>query len=234
MRLITSAVILTIVALPTLAQQCLTTAPPKDAIVLVKGSDTSAWKAQNGGACPWPTEDGVMTAKGANIMTKREFGDIQLHIEFQIPPRTKDSHRGHGNSGVYFHGDYELQVIDSYGREPDYKSSCGSIYREAAPMVDASLPAGEWQSFDVLFRAPEYDKKGKLLKKAKVSVVHNGIWIHDNVAVNATPGALTENFKNTGPIWLQIHGFPVRYRNIWIRELPQIDQGDRKKPKDKK
>jgi len=99
MRLIVFCVILMFVIGPALAQQCITTAPPKGAIVLVKGC-----------------EDGVMTVKGANIMTKREFGDIQLHIEFQIPPRTKDSHRGHGNSGVYLHGDYELQVIDSYGQ----------------------------------------------------------------------------------------------------------------------
>jgi hypothetical protein len=234
MRSIVSAFVLMFVALPALAQQCLTTAPPKGAIVLVDGSDTSAWKAQDGGSCPWPAEDGVMTVKGANIMTKREFGDIQLHIEFQIPPRTKASHRGHGNSGVYLHGDYELQVIDSYGKPPHSRSSCGCIYREAAPMVDASLPAGEWQSFDVLFRAPQYDNNGKLLKKARMTVLHNGIWIHDNVEVNATPGGLTDNFKNTGPIWLQVHGYPVRYRNIWVRELAGNDASDRKETKDKK
>lgn len=219
MRLIAYLLVSSITAAPAFAQQCIKTPPPKDAIVLVKGSDTSSWKAQNGGPCTWPTKDGVMTVEKVNVMTKREFGDVQLHIEFQIPPRTDPNARGHGNSGVYLHGDYEIQVLDSHGREPDDGSSCGAIYRQAAPLVDASMPAGEWQSFDVLFRAPKYDAKGKLLTKARISVVHNGIWIHDAVECDATPGALTDNFKNTGPIWLQVHGYPVRYRNIWLREL---------------
>jgi hypothetical protein len=229
MRTVFLSIVVLAGTMPALAQQCITTAPPKDAIVLIKGSDTSQWKSQDGGPCRWPAEDGVMTVQHANIMTRREFGDVQLHIEFQIPPRTGQSGRGHGNSGVYLHGDYELQVIDSHGQPLHFRASCGCVYKEAAPLVDASLPAGKWQSFDVLFRAPHYDKDGKLLKKARMTVLHNGIYIHDNIEVNATPGGLTDNFKNTGPLWLQMHGHPVRYRNIWIRELKPIDPEELKK-----
>lgn len=221
MQRIVLLIIVMIITAPAFAQQCITTPPPRDAIVLVKGDDNSAWKGQNGEKCPWPTRDGVMTVKKMNIMTRREFEDVQLHIEFQIPERkdSDDHGHGHGNSGVYLHGDYEIQVIDSHGREPHEGASCGAIYGQAAPMVDASLPAGKWQSFDVLFRAPEYDAEGKLLKKARLTVVHNGIWIHDNLECDATPGGLTDNFKDAGPLWLQSHGHPVRFRNIWLREL---------------
>ncbi len=204
------------------AQQCVTTKPPKDAVVLVKGDTPSLWKAQNGEACPWPTKEGVMTVHKMNILTKKEYGDVQLHIEFQIPANKKPGDHGHGNSGVYLHGDYEVQVIDSHGRQPDTNSSCGAIYGQVAPQVDASLPAGEWQSFDVLFRAPVYDKDGKVVKKARISVIQNGIWIHENVEIDATPGGLTEQHRHTGPLWLQNHGHAVKYRNIWLRDLEKI------------
>jgi hypothetical protein len=204
----------------TLAQQCITTTPPKDAIVLIKGKDNSQWRAQGGGPCSWPTKDGVMTVKDKNIMTKREFGDVQLHIEFFIPVQTRpEAPYGHGNSGVYLHGDYEIQVVDSYGDKPHPGSSCGAIYWQSAPLVNASLPTGKWQSYDVIFRAPKYDAKGKLKEKAILTVIHNGILVQNHFASDATPGGLTANFKNTGPLWLQNHGYPVSYRNIWIREL---------------
>jgi len=226
MRILGTLGVVAVLTTSVRAQECVRTKPPKDAVVLVKGEDCSQWKAQNGEACPWPTKDGVMTVERMNILTKREFGDVQLHIEFQIPPKTDEDGHGHGNSGVYLHGDYEIQVIDSHGHTPDTNASCGAIYGQVAPMVDASLPSGKWQSLDVLFRAPEYDGEGKCVKKARLSVVQNGIWIHHDVAVDPTPGGLTEQFRRTGPLWLQHRGHPVRYRNIWIRELkPEKKEG---------
>lgn len=212
------------------AQQCVTTKPPKDAIVLVKGEDTSQWKAQNGERCPWPTKDGVMEVHAINVLTKREYGDVQLHIEFRIPERPGPPQGGFGNSGVYLHGDYELQVIDSYGWPLHYKSSCGAVYGQVAPLMDASLPPGEWQSFDVLFHAPHYDSHGKVTKKARMSVLQNGLWVQDNVELDPTPGGLTDNTKHTGPLWLQSHGYKVRYRNIWLRDLEKRPDKPETKP----
>lgn len=230
MRIIISVLLsLGILAVPAFGQACVTTKPPKDAVVLVKGDDCSLWKAQDGGPCPWPTKDGVMTVEKTNVMTKQVFGDVQLHIEFRIPPKTNPEDHGHGNSGVYLHGDYEIQVIDSHGREPHEGESCGAIYAQKAPLTDAALPAGEWQSFDVLFRAPVYDAQNRPVKKAVLTVFHNGVCIHDHVECDPTPGGLTDYFKHKGPLWLQSHGHAVSFRNIWLRELPPVRDAKVKK-----
>jgi len=169
-----------------------------------------------------------MTAKDTDVMTKEEFGDHQLHIEFQVPPKTDPNARGYGNSGVYLHGDYEIQVIDSYPVEPHPGNSCGAIYGQAAPMANASLPAGKWQSFDVFFEAPRFDDQGALVQKARISVLHNGVWIHHARECDMTPGGLPDNRKAAGPLLLQYHGYPVRFRNIWVRSIdsaegPKVD-----------
>lgn len=216
----TSVIIFAVIlARPGTAQQCVTISPPDDAIVLFEGTDTLQWVTMNGDPCAWTVEDGVMVAREQNIMTKQEFGDHQLHVEFHVPVREDPNDKLSGNSGVYVHGDYEIQVIDSHGIEPDAGVCCGAIYGQAAPLVNASLPAGEWQSFDVYFHAPRFDGEGKLVEKARMSVVHNGIWIHDDRECDMTPGGLAGNLKTTGPLLLQYHGYPVRYRNIWVRPL---------------
>ena len=124
------------------------------------------------------------------------------------------------NSGVYLHGRYEVQVLDSYGLAPA-GNGCGAIYSVAAPLVNASRPPGEWQTYDIVFRAPRYGPVDELLEPARVTVLHNGIAIHNNLTVpQVTPGGIEGGFMRTmGPILLQDHGDPIRYRNIWIRPL---------------
>jgi len=202
-----------------LAQQCVTTAPPGDAVVLFGGTDTSEWVTLGGDPCPWTIEDGAMVVRKTHIKTKREFADHQLHLEFFVPEKPNPDVRGNGNSGVYVHGEYEIQLIDSYGTPPHPGDSCGAVYGQIPPMVNASLPAGQWQSFDILFHAPHIDAEGKVVKKARFSVVHNGIWIHEDVEADITPYGVRQELRNTGSLMLQEHGYPVRYRNIWVRPL---------------
>jgi hypothetical protein len=203
--------------------RCTTTPPPKDAVVLFDGKDTSEWVTLSGDPCPWSIEDGAMVDQETHIMTKREFADHQLHVEFYVPVKTDPNVQGNGNSGVYVHGEYEIQLIDSYGVAPHPGDSCGAIYGQVPPMVNASLPAGEWQSFDILFHAPSVDAEGNVLRKARFSVMHNGIWIHDNVEADITPYGVRRALQNTGPLMLQYHGYPVRFRNIWLRPIPSSE-----------
>jgi hypothetical protein len=160
-----------------------------------------------------------MVVRDEDVVSKEKFGDQQLHIEFRVPPKPNPEARGWGNSGVYVHGDYELQVIDSFGMELDAGYSCGALFGQAAPMVNASLPAGEWQSFDIFFRAARLDEEGNVTQKARLSALHNGIWIYHDREFDTTPGGLGAGPKATGPLLLQQHGYPVRYRNIWVRPL---------------
>jgi len=199
--------------------RCITSPPPQDAVILFDGQDTSKWTSKSGDQCPWAIEERAMLAKDTDIITKDEFGDHQLHIEFQVPVKPDPNARGYGNSGVYLHGDYEIQVIDSYDVAPNPGNSCGAVYGQAAPMVNASLPAGKWQSFDVFFEAPRFDANGNSNRKARMSVLHNGVWIHHDREFDMTPGGLQNNLKTAGPLLLQYHGYPVRFRNIWVRPL---------------
>lgn len=210
------------------AQQCVTTAPPPESVVLFDGDDTSEWTTLSGGPCPWTVENGEMVVRETHIKSKREFADHQLHLEFFVPEKSDPNVKGNGNSGVYVHGEYEIQLIDSYGIAPHPGDSCGAIYGQFPPAVNASLPAGEWQSFDILFHAPHIDSEGKELRKARFSVMHNGTWIHDNVEADITPYGARQELRNTGSLMLQEHGYPVRYRNIWVRPLaPRTVEGDR-------
>jgi formylglycine-generating enzyme required for sulfatase activity len=208
------------------AQQCVTTPPPSDAVVLLNGKDCTGWVRRNGQPAEWKVENGVMVARDHDVLTRQAFGDHQLHIEFQVPPKPAPDTQGNGNSGVYLHGFYEIQVIDSAGARLHKSESCGAVYSEAAPLVDASLPTGEWQSFDIFFQAPRLDSKGKLIRRARVSILHNGLFIHRDLDIDPTPGSLDSGrFGERGPLLLQYHGYPVRYRNIWVRRLPQVADG---------
>jgi hypothetical protein len=198
---------------------------PKDAVVLFDGKDLSGW-IRRGRDTPatWKVEGGVMTAGGGDIRTKQSFGDFQLHVEFRTPHMPNARGQARGNSGVYLQGSYEIQVLDSYGLVPE-KGDCGAIYGQAPPMVNACRPPEVWQSYDILFRAPRYDADGKLVEKPRVSVLQNGIWIHDNVAIEgATTASISRDLRGRGPILLQDHGNPVQYRNIWIRPLGESDR----------
>lgn len=194
--------------------------PPSDAVVLFNGRALSEWLSADGGPAGWNVADGSMTVTKGGIITKREFGDIQLHIEWAAPSPPKGSGQDRGNSGVYFQGAYEVQVLDSHGNETYTNGMAGAIYEQSPPLVNAARPAGEWQSYDIIFRAPVFDGSGKIVKRPVITVFFNGILVQDHVEVKGpTRAAIRTEEKPRGPLYLQDHGHPVKYRNIWVREL---------------
>jgi hypothetical protein len=200
-----------------------TAAPPQvdsGTIILFDGSKWSGWHQRDGSPSQWlMQDDGSVQVHGGDAITDEEFGDFQLHIEFLCPPTSDKAGQSKSNSGVYLHGRYEVQVLDSYGDAPA-NNLCGGIYQIAAPLVNASRPAGCWQTFDIVFRAPRMDEQGKVIEQPRITVAQNGVTIHNNIILpHATPGGLDQTMPATGPILLQDHGDPVRYRNIWIRRL---------------
>lgn len=201
--------------------------PPKDAVVLFDGSNLDAWKSANGGPATWKLADGSMrTVPGAGaIETYRTFGDIQLHVEWSAPEPPAGVGQDRGNSGVFLMGQFEIQVLDSYKADTYADGQAGAIYGQYPPLFNASRPPGQWQSYDIAFRRPRFDATGKLLEPARVTLFHNGILVQNNEA----PFGPTSWLKwlpytdrgGRGPISLQDHDHPVRYRNIWLRELPE-------------
>jgi len=198
---------------------------PSDAIVLFDGKDLSAWtKCDSGGPAPWKVENGYMRVGGGYICTRESFGDCQLHIEFWLPLMANRTGQARANSGVYLQGLYEVQVLDSYGLKSQ-SDDCGAIYGVAAPLVNACRPPEHWQSYDIIFRAPKFDREGKQVSPARMTVLQNGVLIQENVEIpQSTTSATTRDPKQPGPLMLQDHGCPVRYRNIWIRRLPPKTQ----------
>ncbi|MER3475055.1 MAG: DUF1080 domain-containing protein [Armatimonadota bacterium] len=198
--------------------------PPKGAIVLFNGKDLSAWVSRDGKTpARWEiTSDGAMQVKAGtgDIMTREEFGSFQLHIEFNIPEMPGASGQGRGNSGVYLHGLYEIQVLDSYQNETYAKGGCGAIYGIKDPDKNAAKPPGQWQTYDITFIAPKFDANGNVIANPRVTVRWNGVLVHDNVEIpRITAGGIDNKMRRTGPILLQDHGNPVKYRNIWIRPM---------------
>jgi hypothetical protein len=208
-------------------------APPSDAIVLFDGKDLSNWVSEKDGtsAAPWTVTDGVITVvpKSGGMRTKQSFGDVQLHIEWATPAEVKGEGQDRGNSGVFLMasaasgGGYEVQVLDSYNNVTYWHGSAGSIYKQHAPLVNASRKPGEWQVYDIVFHAPKFDADGKVTKRATFTVFHNGVLIQDHVEVmGVTTHSGPPYYKahpDKLPIALQDHNHPVRYRNIWVREL---------------
>ena len=178
------------------------------------------WTARDGATSAWIVHaDGSIEASGADAVTRRDYGDFQLHIEFLCPVMEGSQGQARANSGVYLHGRYEVQVLDSYGLEPAI-NGCGAVYSIAKPSENASLPPGQWQTYDIVFRAPRYDQTGTVVELPRVTVVHNGILIHDDLELpGTTPGGFDRVMRAAGPILLQFHGDPVRYRNIRVRPL---------------
>lgn len=201
-------------------------APPSDAIVLFDGKNLSEWKKDGKDSLPgWKIDKGelLVVAKKGGIETKRSFGDIQLHIEWMSPVMKGESGQGYGNSGIFLMGKYELQVLNSNGNETYSNGQAGSIYKQHAPLVNASKAPGTWQKYDVIFTAPKFSEKGTLISPARITVLHNGVLIQNNAAIlgGTTFTGMPKYSKHDGklPLALQDHGDPVRYRNIWIREL---------------
>jgi len=194
---------------------------PADAIVLFDGKDLSKFvMCGSDKAATWKIENGYCVNQDGDICTKQLFTDCQLHVEFWLPLMADAHGQARANSGVFFMGfAYEIQVLDSYGLQPG-NGDCGAIYSYTPPMVNACRPPETWQSYDAIFHAPKFDASGKKTANARVTVLQNGVLIHDNVEI---PG-LTVNHdlaepKGPGPIELQYHGMPIRFRNIWVRPL---------------
>lgn len=204
-------------------------APPADAQVLFGGADLSRWQNRKGEPAGWKIEQGaiVVTAKAGDIQTKDEFGDVQLHVEWAAPSVVVGDGQDRGNSGVFLMGRYEVQVLDSFGSPTYPDGQAAAIYGQWPPLVNASRPPGEWQVYDILFTAPRFEN-GSLVTPAYLTVFHNGVAVHNHAAVIGTTAHKVvgkyEAHPPRGPIRLQDHGNPVRYRNIWVRELGEYDR----------
>jgi hypothetical protein len=202
--------------------------PPADAVVLFDGKDLSKWRSQKDKSpAPWKVEKGYFeVAKGTGgIETSDAFGDCQLHVEWASPNPPVGEDQDRGNSGIFFMGQYEVQVLDSYRALTYPDGQAGALYGQYPPLVNATRAPGEWQAYDIVFHGPRFDKDGKLTRPARVTVLLNGVLVQDNseltgpTAHKARPPYQPHAAKL--PLGLQDHSHPVRYRNIWVRELAE-------------
>ncbi len=204
--------------------------PPSDAIVLFDGKGLSQWKSGKGEA-GWKVENGYMEVapKSGSIQTRDTFADFQLHLEFATPAKVEGDSQGRGNSGVLFNGIYEVQILDSHNNPTYPDGQAGALYGQTPPLVNASKPPGEWQSYDIIFESPRWDAEGKNIKKAAVTVIHNGVVLHHRREyIGNTPHRRVGDYSKPHPsevfIQLQDHNNPMRFRNIWLRKLGEYDR----------
>ncbi|MCA9321561.1 MAG: DUF1080 domain-containing protein [Planctomycetes bacterium] len=194
-------------------------APPSGALILIgSGASTRAWRpvAAADGALPWAQKDGVLEVQPGkgSIVTQRRWQSFRLHLEFRVPDESEGER---GNSGVYLQERYEVQILNTFG-EPPLDHGAGALYRLRAPAVNAARPAGQWQSYDLVFRAARF-QAGKKTEDARITLVHNGVLVHDDVALSRKTGAGQAEGADPRPILLQDHGSPVAFRNTWILPL---------------
>ncbi len=201
------------------------TAAPSDAMVLFDGTNLNEWTNAKGEPAGWTVADGCMTVKPGTgiIQTKRGFGDCQLHIEWRSPIVVTGESQGRGNSGIFLQNLYEVQVLDCYNNKTYSNGQTGSIYKQSIPLVNACRKPGEWQSYDIIYTAPRFNENGRVAIPGRITVLHNGVLIQNNVEIRGTteyigsPRPVLHGMKE--PISLQDHDNLVSYRNIWIREL---------------
>jgi hypothetical protein len=199
-------------------------APPSDAIVLFDGRTLKPWRMQGKDEpAKWKVQNGYAEVNGTgSIVTAQSFGDCQLHVEWATPAKISGDSQGRGNSGVFMMGRYEIQILDSYENRSYADGQAGAFYGQHPPMVNASAKPGEWQSFDILFKAPRFEGD-KLVQPASATVLHNGVVIHqDRTFIGVTTHGNVAKYsahEPTGPIMLQDHSNPIRFRNIWVRQL---------------
>ena len=193
--------------------------PPSDAVVLFDGKDLSGW--ENGEN--WSVKSGVAIAGEGPIVSKAKFGDCQVHIEWSAPTPPKGEGQGRGNSGLFLMGIYEIQILDSYINKTYFDGQAGSIYKQTPPMVNAMRPPGEWNTYDVIWTRPRFAEDGSLESPAYMTAIHNGIVILNHFQLQgntpySTPPSYTKHADRL-PISIQDHGNPVRFRNIWVRDI---------------
>ncbi|MGE9266868.1 MAG: 3-keto-disaccharide hydrolase [Verrucomicrobiales bacterium] len=198
---------------------------PGDAIVLFDGSNLDEW---TGGA--WKIDGDRLIAADKDLQTKKEFRDVQLHIEWRVPAGRKVNGQSGGNSGIFFMGKYECQVLQCLDNKTYPDGQAGAMYGQYPPLVNASVAQGEWQSYDIVFMAPRYEGE-KVVEPAKLTVFHNGVLLHNakeylGTTSHKTLAKYPAKHPEKGPIRLQWHNDPVEYRNIWIREIGDYDQGE--------
>ena len=200
-------------------------APPSDARVLFDGKDLAQWQHTNGSAAKWTVAAGAFTVvKGTgDLRTKEAFGDCQLHVEWRSPQQVQGDGQERGNSGIFLQGRYEVQILDSFVNRTYSNGQAASVYKQHIPMVNASRGPGEWQTYDIFFRAPRFSESGSVLQPGYITVLHNGILVQDHAEIKgATVFIGAPRYQKHGPrepLVLQDHGNPVSFRNIWLREL---------------
>lgn len=200
-------------------------APPSDAIVLFDGKNGNMWQQRkDSSALQWTVADGAMTVKAGtgDIITTKNFGDCQLHIEWRTPATIVGEGQGRGNSGIFLQSRYEVQMLDSYDNRTYSNGQAGAIYKQTIPLVNAMNPPGEWQAYDIIFKAPCFNQDGIRVSSGYVTVLHNGVLIQNHTEIQGTTEyiGLPKNVAHgKAPIILQDHGNPMSFRNIWIREL---------------
>lgn len=202
---------------------------PSDAIVLFDGKNFDAW---TGGDKHKIDDDGGFTARGG-LQTKQGFGDCQLHLEWAAPKDAKGNDQGRGNNGIgLMGGRYEIQVLDNFNNKTYFEGMAGSVYNQRPPMVNACRKPGEWQTYDILFTAPRFGEDGKVTKPAYVTVLHNGVVVQNHTEILGSTfydrKNVYEKHADKAPLVLMYHGDPVRFRNIWIREMKDLEPVSKK------
>ena len=201
---------------------------PSDAVVLFDGTSAEEWVHKDGRAAEWMVQDGVLVCKSGtgDILTKKTFGSAQIHVEFSTPLMAEAKSQARGNSGVYIQGRYEVQVLDSYENPTYANGSAAAVYGQHAPLVNASRPPEQWQTYDMVFHAAECNGEGAVTKPATLTLLHNGVLVQDHVRITKnTPGSEVKTACDPGPILLQDHFHPevkdtlLRFRNLWLRPL---------------
>jgi hypothetical protein len=200
--------------------------PPSDAVILFDGSDLSGWVGTDGGPAAWKAEHGYLEVvpRAGDIQTREHFGDCQLHLEWAAPAEVAGGSQGRGNSGVFLMGRYEIQVLDCFDNPTYADGTTAAVYGQHPPLVNACRRPGEWQTYDIVWISPRFEGE-RLVAPAFVTVFHNGVVVHHHREVlgptthrRVAPYA---THPPTGPLRLQDHGHPVRYRNIWYRPLAE-------------
>jgi hypothetical protein len=204
-------------------------APPGDAVVLFDGKDLSQWRdKKSGGPAQWTVAGGAATSAKGDIVTTNKFGDIQLHLEFREPPASKESGQGRGNSGIFFMGLYEVQIIDCYNNKTYADGGTGSLYGQHPALANACRAPGDWQTYDIIFTAPRFGADGAVVSPAYATVILNGVVVQNHQAFRGAtnwrvPGKYSPHPPEL-PLALQYHNNAVSFRNIWVRPAPLVNE----------